>query len=71
MLNKAGTLLAAGMAASRRTPVRSPNAEWALAFSGDEVATAVLRAHRYGKNYELRKQIIVKGAPVVEIYQLR
>jgi hypothetical protein len=46
-------------------------AEWALAFSGDEVATALLRAHRYGKNYELRKQIIVKGAPVVEIYELR
>jgi hypothetical protein len=46
-------------------------AEWALAFSGDEVATALLRAHRYGKNYELRKQIIVKGAPVVEMYQLR
>lgn len=46
-------------------------AEWALAFSGDEVATAVLRAHRYGKNYELRKQIIVKGAPIVEIWQLR
>jgi hypothetical protein len=46
-------------------------AEWALAFSGDEVATALLRAHRYGKNYELRKQIIVKGAPVVEIYHLQ
>jgi hypothetical protein len=45
--------------------------EWALAFSGDEVATAVQRAGRFGKNYELRKQIIVKGAPVVEIYQLR
>jgi hypothetical protein len=46
-------------------------AEWALAFSGDEVATAVIRAHRYGKNYEVRKQIIVKGAPVIEIYQLQ
>jgi len=45
--------------------------EWALSFSGDEVSTALLRAHRYGKNYELRKQIIVKGAPIVEIWQLR
>jgi len=55
--------------------VSKPNlalrAEWALAFSGDDVATAVLRAARRGKNYELRKQIMVKGAPVVEIYQLR
>jgi hypothetical protein len=55
--------------------VSKPNlalrAEWALAFSGDDVATAVLRAGRRGKNYELRRQIIVKGAPVVEIYQLQ
>lgn len=43
--------------------------EWALTFSGDEVATAILRARRRGPNYELKKQIIVKGAPVVEIYQ--
>jgi Gpi18-like mannosyltransferase len=52
-------------------PYPALRAEWALAFSGDEVSTAVLRAHRYGKNYELRKQIIVKGAPIVEIWQLR
>ncbi len=52
-------------------PYLALRAEWALAFSGDEVSTAVLRAHRYGKNYELRKQIIVKGAPIVEIWQLR
>jgi len=52
-------------------PSLALRAEWALAFSGDDVATAVLRAHRYGKNYELRKQIIVKGAPIVEIWQLR
>src|SRR6266404_386531 len=45
--------------------------EWALAFSGDTVATSVLRAGRRGKHYDLRKQIIVKGAPVVEIYQRR
>jgi len=45
--------------------------EWALAFSGDEVSTAVLKARKHGPYYELKKQIIVKGAPVVEIYQRR
>lgn len=40
--------------------------EWALAFSGDEVSIA---AQRRGSRYQLRKQIIVKNAPVVEIYQ--
>ncbi len=43
--------------------------EWALAFAGDPVATAILRAQKHGPYYRLRKQIIVKGAPVVEIYQ--
>jgi hypothetical protein len=43
--------------------------EWALAVSGDAVATAILRAQRRGPHYELRKRIIVKGAPVIEIYQ--
>ena len=42
---------------------------WALAIAGDQVSTAMLRADRHGRHYELRKQIIVKGAPVVEIYQ--
>ena len=40
--------------------------EWALALAGDEVATVVQRPKA---QYQLRKQIIVKGAPVVEIYQ--
>lgn len=43
--------------------------EWALAISGDAVATAILRAQRHGPHYELRRRIIVKGAPVIEIYQ--
>jgi hypothetical protein len=43
--------------------------QWALAFSGDTVATAVLRAEKGGRYYKLKRQIIVKGAPVVEIYQ--
>jgi hypothetical protein len=43
--------------------------EWALAVSGDVVATAILRAQRRGPHYELRRRIIVKGAPVIEIYR--
>jgi hypothetical protein len=42
--------------------------EWVLALSGDALATATLRADRQGVHYQLAKQIIVKGAPVVEIY---
>ena len=38
-------------------------AEWGLAFSGDPVDIALQKA-----GYALRKQIVVKGAPVVEIY---
>jgi hypothetical protein len=38
-------------------------AEWGLAFSGDTVDVALQRA-----GYALRRQISVKGAPVVEIY---
>jgi hypothetical protein len=38
---------------------------WALAFEGDEAATAVLRT----RHYLLRKRILVKGAPAVEIYE--
>jgi hypothetical protein len=43
--------------------------QWALAFSGDAVSTALLKANRRGPHYQPRKQIIVKGAPVVEIYE--
>jgi hypothetical protein len=42
---------------------------WALAFSGDRIATAVLRGQRRGPHYELVARIIVKGAPVIEIYR--
>lgn len=41
---------------------------WALAFSGDPIATAILRAGRRGPRYQLMARIMVKGAPVVEIY---
>ncbi len=43
--------------------------EWALAFSGDKISTAIVRAGRTGPHYALRSRIIVKGAPVVELYQ--
>lgn len=43
--------------------------EWVMGFAGDEVTTAALRADRHGRRYQLRKTIIVKGAPVVELYQ--
>jgi hypothetical protein len=45
--------------------------EWAVAMSGDAVATAIVRARRSGPRYECVKMIAVKGAPVIEIYQRR
>ena len=43
--------------------------EWAIAFSGDQIATTLLRADRRGPHYILRQRIMVKGAAPVEIYQ--
>jgi hypothetical protein len=43
--------------------------EWALAVSGDAVSRAISRADQGGPHYQLRKRVIVKGAPVIEIYQ--
>jgi hypothetical protein len=43
--------------------------EWALAIAGDAVSQAMVRIGRGGPHYELRKRVIVKGAPIVEIYQ--
>jgi hypothetical protein len=45
------------------------NEEWALAFKGDQISALLLRAETGGVHYQLRKQIQVEGAPVVEIYQ--
>jgi Dolichyl-phosphate-mannose-protein mannosyltransferase len=42
--------------------------EWALAFAGDELSTALAKT-KDRRRYQLRKRIMVKGAPVVEIYQ--
>ncbi len=55
---------------STMRPYLALRSEWAIAFAGDDVASAVQRAGRFGKHYELRRQIIVKGAPVVEIYHI-
>jgi hypothetical protein len=41
---------------------------WALAYSGDRIATAILRGQKRGPHYELVATVMVKGAPVVEIY---
>ena len=43
--------------------------EWALAVPGDAVSRAILRTEAAGPHYKLRKRVIVKGAPIVEIYQ--
>ncbi|MBI4875803.1 MAG: glycosyltransferase family 39 protein [Acidobacteria bacterium] len=42
---------------------------WAMALSGDKLATALLHAERRGLRYRLEKSITEKGAPVVEIYR--
>jgi hypothetical protein len=42
---------------------------WVLANAGDELDTAVRKADRQGVHYQLERQIMVKGAPVVEIYR--
>lgn len=44
--------------------------EWAVAASGDPLATALDRARKNGPRYDLVKTIVVaKGAPVIEIYR--
>ena len=40
-----------------------------LVQGGDPVQTAINRARRRGPNYDLVRRIIVKGAPVIEIYE--
>lgn len=43
--------------------------EWAIATGGDAVQSAILKARRRGPYYSLVKKIMVKGAPVFEIYR--
>jgi Dolichyl-phosphate-mannose-protein mannosyltransferase len=43
--------------------------EWAVAFGGDPVQSAINRAFLRGPRYTLQKTIMVKGSPVMEIYR--
>jgi hypothetical protein len=59
----------AWMAATKR-PELFLREQWALSLSGDAVAKAVQRSpFKSGPHYQLVKAIIVKNAPVVEIYK--
>jgi hypothetical protein len=64
----------AWMAATTR-PDLFLHEEWAVAFAGDQVATAIQRAslqigsRRTGPRYHLAQTVKVKGAPVIEIYK--
>jgi len=61
-----GNGAAYGMALDRPDLFLQPR--WALAFSGDRIATAILRGDKRGPHYQLVSTVIVKGGPVVEIY---
>ena len=43
--------------------------EWAVAEGGDPVQSAINRAELSGPRYTLQKTIVVKNAPVIEIYR--
>ena len=43
--------------------------EWVVAMAGDRVARAVVNAQRKGPFYDRVKMVVVKGAPVIEIYR--
>jgi hypothetical protein len=59
----------AWMAATTR-PDLFLHEEWAVAYSGDSVATAVQTASfKNGPRYHLVQTVKVKGAPVIEIYK--
>ncbi len=45
--------------------------EWAVATGGDPVQSAILRAGKRGPFFDRVETIIVKGAPVIEIYRRR
>jgi hypothetical protein len=55
--------------AACRRPELFLHEDWAVATGGDDVQTAVWRLPRFGRHYALESTIIVKGAPVVEIYR--
>ncbi|MFN7938967.1 MAG: glycosyltransferase family 39 protein [Bryobacteraceae bacterium] len=55
--------------AAQKRPDLFLREEWAVAISGDEVATAILKSNRTGPRYSCVKMITGKGAPVIEIYR--
>jgi len=42
---------------------------WVVCFAGDDAQTAVDRARLHGPDYQLQKEIVVTGAPVLQIYR--
>jgi hypothetical protein len=55
--------------AARARPDLFLKEEWAVALAGDSVARTLLRAERRGPRYRCEKMIVVKDAPVIEIYR--
>jgi hypothetical protein len=49
-------------------PEKYLHEQWALALPGDTVSGALARAEAQGLHYQLQQQILVKGAPMAEIY---
>lgn len=43
--------------------------QWAVVMGGDPVQTAINHARRRGPNYDLIERVIVRNAPVIEIWQ--
>ena len=43
--------------------------DWAVVIGGDAAQTVVDKARLHGPRYELERRIMVKGAPVIEIYR--
>jgi hypothetical protein len=42
--------------------------DWAVVTSGEEMQTTLDRLRLHGPRYDLEQRIMVKGAPVIEIY---
>jgi hypothetical protein len=57
-------------AAAEARPDLFLHEDWAIVMGGDAVQTAIDKARLRGPRYELKRRIIVKGAPVIEIYRL-
>jgi hypothetical protein len=55
--------------ATVRRPELFLRQEWAVVEGGDPVQGAIIRAELHGIRYKLEKTIMVKGAPVIEIYR--